>query len=87
MTTTNLQANARSGADTAPQKCLVCDSEMVDDRPFCKIFRKEKSTVTLCCPRCALRYFDSVHPTTNGDQLDRAAYERSVHFFVNGEKP
>ncbi len=87
MTTTNLQANARPGADSAPQRCLVCDSEIVEDRPFCKILRKEEPTVTLCCPRCALRYFDSLHPTTNGDELDRAACERSVHFLVDGERP
>jgi hypothetical protein len=43
--------------------------------------------VVLCCPRCALGYFDTLHPTTNGDELDRAAYERSVHFLVNREMP
>src|SRR5271166_4723548 len=76
MTTTDAQANARLGgaaAGAAPQKCFVCDREIVDDRPFCKILREEEPTVTLCCPRCALCYFDSLHPTTNGDELDRAA--------------
>ncbi len=85
MTTTNLQANARPGVDAAQQKCLVCDKEIGDGAWFCKIPRKEKPTAVLCCPGCALRYFDSLHPTTNGDELDRAVGERSLHFLVNGE--
>ena len=87
MTAANLQANARSNADTAQQKCLVCDKEIVDGRWFCRIPREEKPTVVFCCPRCALRYFDTVHPTTNGEGLDRAGYERSLHFLMDGEKP
>jgi hypothetical protein len=87
MTTTDAQANARLSVDAAQQKCLVCDSKIVDDRPFCKIPRKEEPTVVLCSPRCALCYFDTLHPATNGDELDRAAYERSVHFVMSGEKP
>jgi hypothetical protein len=86
MTAANLEANARPGADTAPQKCLVCNKEIVDGHWFCKIPREDKPTVTLCCPRCALRYFDSLHSTTNGDELDRAACGQSVHFLVDGER-
>jgi hypothetical protein len=85
MTTTNLQTNAQPSVDAAEQKCFVCDKEIGDGSPFCKIPRDEKPLVLLCSPRCALRYFDSLHPTTNGDELDRAACERSVHFLVEGE--
>jgi hypothetical protein len=87
MTTTNPQAGVRPGAAAAQQKCSVCETEIVDDRPFCKIPHKEEPALLLCCPRCALRYFDTLHPATNGEELDQAAFERSVHFFVNGEKP
>jgi hypothetical protein len=86
MTTTDAQASARP-AEIAQQKCFVCDKEIVDGRWFCRIPREKKPTVVLCCPRCALGYFDTLHPTTNGDELDRAAYERSVHFLVNREMP
>ena len=85
MTATNLQVNARPGADAARQKCFVCDKEIADGAWFCKIPREKEPTVLLCCPRCALRYFDTVHPTTNGDELNRPAHERSAHFSVNGE--
>jgi hypothetical protein len=73
--------------DAAQQKCLVCDKEIRDGAWFCKIPREEKPTVVLCSSRCALRYFDSLHPTANSDELDRAAFERSVRFLVDGEKP
>jgi hypothetical protein len=87
MTTTNLQAIARPGVDAAQQKCLFCDKEIGDGAWFCKIPREKKPTVVLCCPRCALRYFDTLPPATNGDEPDRAAGERSVHFLMDGEKP
>jgi len=86
MTTTNLQANARPDVDTAQQKCFVCKEEIVDGHWFCRIPREDKPAVVLCCPRCALRYFDTLHPATNGDELDRAAGERNGHFLMDGEK-
>ena len=86
MTTTNVEANVRPGAAAAPQKCFVCEREILDDRPFCKMPREKKPTVALCCPGCALRYFDTLRPPANGDELDRAACERSLHFVVDGEK-
>jgi hypothetical protein len=86
MTAADAQANARPSVDAAPQKCFVCDEEILDGRSFCKIPRKEKPIV-LCCPRCVLRYFDSPRPTTNGDEIERAACERSLHFLVGDEKP
>ncbi len=87
MTTTSAEANTRPGADAAQQKCLVCDKEIGDGAWFCKIPREKKPMVVLCCPRCALCYFGSLHPTTNGDELDRAANERRLHFLMDGEKP
>jgi len=87
MTTANLQANARPGADAAQHKCAVCDTEIGDGTWFCKISREKKPTVVLCSPRCALSYFDTLHPTTNGEELDRAGYQRSLHFLMDGEKP
>jgi len=87
MTATTPQANARPGADAAQHKCAVCAKEIVDGTWFCKIPREEKPTVVLCSPRCALSYFDTLHPTTNGGGLDRAGGERSQHFLMEGEKP
>jgi hypothetical protein len=90
MTTTDAQANARLGgaaAGAAPQKCLVCDKEIGDGAWFCKIPREKKPIVMMCCPGCALRYFDTLHPPMNGDELDRAANERSLRFLMDGEKP
>ena len=81
MTTTDAQANARLSVDAAQQKCFVCDKEIVDGRWFCKVFRESKRVV-LCCPRCALRYFETLHPTADGDERNRAAYEQSLHFLV-----
>jgi len=83
----NLRNGAVHGGDAAPQKCFVCNKEIGDDRPFCRILRAEKPAVVLCCPRCALGYLDTLHPPMNGDELDRAAYERSLRFLVDGEKP
>lgn len=87
MTTTSLQIQTRQSVAAAPQKCAVCESEIVDDHPFCKIHCEKKSTAVLCSPRCALRYFDALHPITNLEEQDRAEYERNAHFLVNGEMP
>lgn len=84
MTTANPQVNVQPGAHAEPQKCSVCEEEIGNRPCFCKIPREEAPTVLLCCPQCALRYFDTLHPTTNRDELDRA--ERSLHFIVDGEK-
>jgi hypothetical protein len=69
------------------QKCFVCDGEIMDGGWFCKIPREEKPIVVLCCPPCALGYFDSLHPAANGDELDRATCEQSLHFLLDAEKP
>ena len=87
MTATTPQASARPGADAAQHKCAVCDKEIIDGIWFCKISREKTPTVVLCSPRCALFYFDTLRPTTNGEGLDRAGYERSLHFLMDGEKP
>jgi hypothetical protein len=87
MTTANLQADARPGADAAQRKCAVCAKEIGDGTWFCKISREKAPAVVLCCPRCALRYFDTLQPATNGDELDRVAGDRNMHFLMEGEKP
>jgi hypothetical protein len=87
MTTANLQTDARPDVDAASQKCFACHEEIVDGRWFCKIPREDKPTVVLCCPGCALRYFDSLLPAPNGDDSDRVACERSLRFLMNGEMP
>jgi hypothetical protein len=85
MTTTDAQANAQPDLDAARQKCFACDKEIGDGYCFCKIPRKKEPTVVLCSPRCALRYFDSLHPITNLEERDRAEHEPSVHFLGDGE--
>jgi len=70
----------------AQQKCLVCGREIVDGRWFCKIPREEKPTVVLCCPGCALRYFDTLRPKSKGDEQDRATCEQSLHFLADGAR-
>jgi len=87
MTTTNLQADARTNMDAGPQKCLVCDKEIGDGNWFCRIPREDKPAVVLCCPGCAIRYFDKLHLATNGDVLDRAVGERNMHSFMDGDEP
>jgi hypothetical protein len=71
----------------ARQKCFVCDREIVDGPWFCKIPHEKKPIVVLCCPTCALSYFDSLHPAANGDEQDRATCEQSLHFLVDGGTP
>ena len=87
MTTTTPQANARPGADAAQHKCAVCDKEIVDGNLVLQDFSRGEARSGVCSPRCALRYFDSLHPTSSGDELERAVCERSAHFLMNGETP
>jgi hypothetical protein len=71
----------------ARQKCFVCDREIVDGPWFCKVPCEGKPIVVLCCPWCALRYFNSPHPAAIGEEQDRANYEQSLPFLVDAEKP
>jgi hypothetical protein len=87
MTTANSQANLRPGADAGQQKCFVCNQEIADGGWFCKIPREEEPIVVLCCPGCAFHYFDTVHPTTNANELARAACERNRYSLVDGVTP
>ncbi len=75
-----------SGDDTGQQKCFVCGKEIVAGGWFCRIPSGTKRIV-LCCPCCALRYFETSYPKINGHDRDFRAYERSLHFLVDGEKP
>jgi hypothetical protein len=83
----NSNNHSSSARNDPQQKCFACDKAIVDGGWFCKIPSEEKQPVLLCSPRCALRYFDSLRPTTNGHEIERAACERSVHFLVVDEKP
>ena len=38
-------------------------------------------------PSVRASYFDSLRPKTNADEFERAAYERNLHFLVDGEMP
>jgi len=69
-----------------PQKCVVCD-DPVGDRCFCKIHRKEKGPILLCCPSCAVQYIDSARPPADSREEELGAYEKSAHFFIGEDKP
>ena len=74
------------GDDAAKQKCFVCGKEIADGAWFCRVPHGAKRIV-LCSPSCALRYFDTLHPTTNGYEQDYPAEEHRRHFFVDGKGP
>ncbi len=72
--------------DPGQLKCAVCNSEVADDRWFCRI-PGETKRIVLCSPSCALRHFETSYPKMNGHDRDSRIYERSLHFLVDGEKP
>jgi hypothetical protein len=74
------------GEDTGQQKCFVCHKVIAAGGWFCRIPRPEKPIV-LCRPSCALHYFDTLHPLTNGEEQYGADYAHRLHFLVDGEKP
>ncbi len=80
------QVGKLQGDDTAQQKCFVCSKEIPAGGWFCRIPRGTKRIV-LCCPSCALRYFETSYPKINGQDRDFRAYESNLHFLVDGEKP
>ena len=55
----NQEPGAVQGDDDAQQICFACGREIVEGRWFCRVPREAKRIV-LCCPRCALRYFDTL---------------------------
>ena len=68
------------------QKCFICRREIVDNGWFCKLPR-EARRIMLCCPQCALRYFDTLYPATNGDEQVWSACGQRPNFLVAEEKP
>ena len=80
------QVGKLQGDNTAQPKCAVCNRAVPDDRWFCRIPRETKRIV-LCCPCCALRYFETSDPKMNGHDRDFRTYERNLHFLMDGEKP
>ena len=66
------------------QTCAHCQAEIVDSHWFCRLPGNEARTL-LCCPSCALRYFERPRADRNGWDQDWDSYERRFHFFVNGE--
>jgi len=81
------QPDGRARADcVAPQRCFICGHDIVDDAWFCRIPHEHEKTV-LCTPRCALRYFEGLHPSVNNDGDHGADYEHRGYFFVGGEEP
>jgi hypothetical protein len=66
------------------QACAHCHAEMVDGHWFCRLPTNE-APVLLCCPACALRYFDRLRPEANGSNHQLNSCEHGFHFFINGE--
>jgi hypothetical protein len=65
------------------EACANCHAEIVDGHWFCRLPGKEAPTL-LCCPSCALRYFDRSHSEANGSGHELNSDEHRFHFFVNG---
>ena len=74
------------GDDTGQQKCFLCSKEIMAGGWFCRIPRETKRIV-LCCPCCALRYFETYYLNMNDHDRDFRTYEHNMHFLVDGEKP
>lgn len=66
------------------QACAHCKAEIVDGHCFCRLPENE-APILLCCPSCALRYFDRSRAKANGSDHELDSYEHRFHFFVNGE--
>ena len=66
------------------QTCAHCQANIVDGQWFCRLPGNE-APILLCCPSCALHYFDQAHVEQNGSDQDWDSYEHRFHFFVKGE--
>lgn len=73
-----------SSADA--RTCTVC-GDPIGDRCFGKIHGKEGGPIMLCCPDCAIQYFDSAHVPTDPYEQELRAYGKSTHFFMGEDKP
>lgn len=78
---TLLQRNGESR-----ETCVFCKAEIVDSQWFCRLPGKD-GAILLCCPSCALRYFDRSRPEANGSEQQLNSYEHRFHLLVNGEQP
>ena len=80
----NGQANRPGRNGTMRQTCAQCQAAIVDGDWSCRLPGNEGPTL-LCCPSCALRYFDRSHTDKTGSDQDWDSYEGRFHFLVNGE--
>lgn len=80
----NGQANLLERNGTTRQTCAHCQAPIVDGQWFCRLAGNEGPTL-LCCPSCAVRYFDRARTDRNGSDQDWESYEHGVGFYVNGE--
>jgi len=86
MTSRNQAEGMARANDPGQLKCAVCNRAVADDRWFCRI-PCETKRIVLCCPSCALRYFETSYPKINGHDRDFRTCDRSLHFVADGEKP
>ena len=84
--TSNHEPPATAIRGVAREKCVVC-GDLVGERCFCRIYRKQGEPVVLCCPSCSLQYFESARPPANAREEELLKYEKAVHLFVGEEKP
>jgi hypothetical protein len=69
----------------ASQRCRMC-GDQVGEKCFCRIPSEVGGPIRLCCPDCAIQYFDSVSPMSmQQQQLER--YANSVHLLIGENKP
>jgi hypothetical protein len=66
--------------------CVVC-GDPIGDHCFCKIHRMEGEPILLCCPDCAIQYFDSARVPADRYEQELRAYGKSTHFFIGEDKP
>jgi hypothetical protein len=57
------------------QKCHMCDKTIFDQEWFCRLPRGDER-ILLCCPSCAIRYFDQSNGTMNGFSKDHSKEQR-----------
>ncbi|PYV68335.1 MAG: hypothetical protein DMG96_36700 [Acidobacteria bacterium] len=77
------QVGKLQGDDTAQQKCFVCSKEIPAGGWFCRIPRGTKRIV-LCCPSCALRYFETSYPKINGHDMRSSITFLAIALFASG---
>jgi hypothetical protein len=82
----DLEQRAAQVNGAVRQKCPVCN-DAIGERCFCKIHSKEGEPIMLCCPSCAIQYFNTSRPPADSLEAELRAYEKNTHLFVAEEKP